>query len=149
MRARLMSKFIEDEGYDVSDYQKESLSRLNGVTITSSADHDNRVNILHKEHPPYDTTKRDSKTGDIVPCKKEYAYGHIIAKNGKLHLSERVTTNRDVMEHNVVKNVYLSLTSEEICDDIDNRHAKLVTDENVDFIVNRILSVCPATKSGY
>lgn len=117
---------------------KNELLRLDGHVILSKGKYDYRFNILdlhHKIHPS--TIKRDN--GQILPHNKEWAFGHIIVKNGDVYFSERPTDNKDVEKHPISRTIYSAMNSNTIYD-ID-RNAKKIDAPNIKLIVNIILTL--------
>lgn len=117
----------------------QKLQQLDGHIILSRGKYEHRYHILDLHHKTHATTIK-TKDNKIVPYNKEWAFGNLILHNkDKVYFSERTTPNGNVEEYVVSSQIYSNLTSYETYD-ID-RNAKMVNEDNVDFVVNEILKL--------
>lgn len=136
--------FISEFGENFSDHMKKRLLELEVRCVLTRREDNYRLDLKHVEHTQYDC----DSTGELNTCKKEYAYGQFIVIDGILYFSESCETNDKVMQSPVVDVIYNSLNSEDtICDEGTN--AKKIDDNNIDCIIDTILTVCPQVSQTY
>lgn len=135
-----VKQFITEFGQGFSAHMKQRLLELGTRCILTRKDSSNILDLKHIEHIKYDDQSA-SEVGESS-TKKEYAYGRLIVEEGALYFSESCIENENVMQIPAVKDIYESLTAEETLFE-DEAKAKLVDEENIDFIIDRLLDVCP------
>jgi hypothetical protein len=102
-----------------------------------------RLDIKHVEHIKYDCNHGDGPSA----CRKEYVYGQLIVDEGILYYSQECLENEGVMQVPVVSAIYNSLSSEGML--TAQNDAKKVDDNNIDYVVDAILEVCPPVSQSY
>ncbi len=96
------------------------------------------LDLRHIEHKKYDCGSEEGTDAN----KKEYAFGQFIVHEGRLYFSKCCLENEDIMQSEIVDSIYDFLESEEL--ELEgNVRGKLITDNNIDYIADKILTVCP------
>lgn len=133
-----MKQFISEFGDDFSNHMKQRLLELGARSVLTRDEESNILDVKHVEH-----TKHKCNLQDNSPTtQKEYAYGQFVVNEGVLYFSNRCIENMSVMQSPVVKTVYNSLISEALVLN-DGIYAKKVDDNNIDYVIDSILEVCP------
>lgn len=133
-----MKQFINELGADFSKHVKQRLLELGGRCVLTRADESFILDLRHVEHTKYDCESQDS----TVALKKEYVFGQLIAHEGALYFSENCLENEEIMRVPMVSSIYNSLGSEELTLEGDIK-GKKIDDDNIDYITDNILTVCP------
>ncbi len=139
-----MKQFISELGEGFSEHMKNRLMDLEVRCVLTRKDELYRFDIKHVEHTLYDCSNSD----DADTCKKEYAFGQLVVLENLLYFSEACIEAPGVMQSSVVKEIYDSLSSENIIVD-SGISSKRVDDSNVDYVIDSILKVCPEVSEGY
>lgn len=138
--------FIKEFGEDFSEHVKERLMDLEIRCFLTRKEIAYRFDLKHVELLQYEIAS------DVVepsaPCTKEYAYGQFVVLDGKLYFSERCLENKDIMQSPMVSNIYNALNSEGIIVN-EGSNLKSLDDNNIDFVVDSILSSCPEVSQSY
>lgn len=133
-----MKQFITEFGGGYSKRTKKRLLELGERCVMTRKDESFILDIKHVEHTKYDVNSQEHT--EII--QKEYAFGQFVAHEGSLYFSESCIENDDVMQSPVVNTIFSSLNSDNLV--LDNGvTAKKVNDENIDYIIDNILTVCP------
>lgn len=134
-----MKQFVTESGENFSKHMKQRLLELGTRCVLTRRENHYRLDLRHVEHIKYDwhnpVDDRDIK-------QKEYVYGQLVLNNGTLYFSEHCTENEDIMQTPVVRTIYNSLGNEQVLIDEDLM-AKQVDDNNIDYIIDNLLEVCP------
>lgn len=141
-----MKQFITEFGEDMTKPMKKKLLELWPRCILTRDEKSNILDLKHVEHIQYDCNSGDkdgSETG-----KKEYAYGQFIIDDGTLYFSEKCLESDTVMQMPAVDAIFDSLKGEEMYFD-DGVRAKKVDDDNIDYVIDSILKVCPAMSQAH
>lgn len=133
-----MKQFLTEFGGEFSKHMKQRLLELGARCVLTRKEESFILDVRHVEHTKYKCDPQDS----AAARQKEYAFGQFIVNEGILYFSESCLENDDIMQASVVSNVYNSLDSEELVLEGDIR-GKKVTDENIDYVIDNILTVCP------
>ncbi|MDP4089478.1 MAG: hypothetical protein Q8930_09450 [Bacillota bacterium] len=138
--------FINEFGESFPEHLKERLMDLDARCFLTRKDIPYRFDLKHVEHLQYKFTsgKEDPK----APYSKEYAYGQFVVLDGRLYLSESCLENNEIMESDIVKAIYNDLDSEGMVFD-EGRNLKRLDDNNIDFVIDSILSSCPEVSQAY
>ncbi|ADL52343.1 hypothetical protein [Clostridium cellulovorans] len=136
--------FIKEFGEDFPAHVKERLMDLEVRCFLTRKEIAYRFDLKHVEHLQYQTTSDEVESS--APCSKEYAYGQFVVLDGKLYFSESCLENKDIMQSPMVSIIYNALNSEEI---IELTNLKRLDDNNIDFVVDKILSSCPEVSQSY
>jgi hypothetical protein len=131
-----MRQFIAELGGEFSKHVKQRLLELGGRCVLTRKEENYILDIKHVEHTKY------SPQDNAAAAQKEYAFGQLIVHEGILYFSESCLQNDDIMQASIVSNIYKSLNSEELMLEGDIK-GKKVDDENIDYIIDNILTVCP------
>lgn len=134
-----MRQFITEFGGAFSKHMKQRLLELGERCVLTRKDESFILDIRHVEHTKYNCNSQD----DTAVCLKEYAFGQLIAHEEALHFSENCLENDDIMQVPLVSSIYNYLNSEELVLDGDIK-GKKIDDENIDYVIDNILTVCPA-----
>lgn len=133
-----MKQFLNEFGGEFSKHMKQRLLELGARCVLTRKDESFILDVRHVEHTKYDC---DSKE-DMEVSHKEYAFGQFVAHEGLLYFSDNCLENDDIMQAPIVSEIYNSLKSEVL--ELDECvTAKKVDDENIDYIIDTILTVCP------
>ena len=139
-----MKMFINEFGESFSKHMKERLLELEVRCVLTRKEDSYRLDIKHVEHTQY-AFDNDSNNGT---SQKEYVYGQLIVMDGALYYSERCIENDKVMQSPIVDVIYDDLDSEGMILDNDNR-AKKIDDNNIDYVVDTMLTVFPDVSQSY
>lgn len=135
-----MKQFIEELGKDFSPHMKERLLELGARCLLNRREESHILDLRHIEHIKYDCCC--GLEGEEAKGKKEYAYGQLVVKGGELFFSQSCIENEDIMQIPLVREVYHSLSGQEVLAD-DQMMVKKVDDSNIDYVIDSILNVCP------
>lgn len=142
-----INTFISEFGENFSDHMKEKLMGLESRCFLSRKDVDYRLDIRHVEHikyeSPLDSGKREPSK------KKEYVYGQLAVIDNKLYFSESCRENDEVMRSPEVSGIYEAIDNENMIADKKDGDLKKLDDNNIDYVTDRILSICPQTSQAY
>jgi len=133
-----MKQFITEFGGEFSKHVKQKLLELGARCVLTRKDESFILDLRHVEHTKYNCNPQDS----TAEHQKEYAFGQLIAHEGILYFSECCLQNEDIIQVPMVSTVYNSLNSEEITLEGDIK-GKKIDDENVDYVIDSLLTVCP------
>ncbi len=133
-----MKQFVTEFGEDFSKHMKQRLMELGTRCVLTRKEESNILDLKHVEHTKYECNDKDKPGG----CRKEYAYGQFIMNEGCMYFSENCVETPDVMQAPVISDIYDHLNSQEILNG-ETVNAKKVDDENIDYVVDKILEVCP------
>lgn len=128
-----VKQFVAEFGQGFSKHMKQRLLDLGTRLILTRKDLSYILDFRHVEHLKYDCDDE---------CQKEYTYGQLVMNEGSLYFSESCIENKEVMKNSTVEDIYSSLTTEENIIENDVR-AKLIDDNNIDYVADKILEVCP------
>lgn len=138
--------FIKEFGEDFPKHVKERLMDLESRCFLTRKEIDYRFDLKHVEHLQYETASDTENPS--APNSKEYAYGQFAVVDGKLYFSESCIETDQIMQSPMVSSIYNALDSEGIISD-EGRDLKRINDNNIDFIVDSILSSCPQVSQSY
>lgn len=134
-----IKRLISELGQDFSEHIKERLLDLEVRCVLTRKDSQYLFDIKHVEHTKY-------------PCdedsNKEYTYGKFIVIDKDLYFSNNCIEDETVMRSSIVDKIYNDLDTEIVTLD-ENICSKKITDSNIDFIIDSILSVCPDVSTRY
>jgi len=133
-----VKQFISELGGELSVHIKKRLLELGQRCVLTRREESYILDLRHIEHTKYDC----SSTEGTDASRKEYAFGQFIVYEGKLYFSKCCLENEDIMQSEIVDSIYDSLEGEEL-ELEENIRGKLITDSNVDYIADKILTVCP------
>jgi hypothetical protein len=133
-----MKQFIAEFGAEFSPHLKQRLLELGGRCVLTRKEESFVLDLRHIEHTRYQCSSDEG-----IPAKqKEYAFGEFIVYEGQLYFSECCLENDDIMQASIVSSIYNSLSSQELLLE-GNMRGKLVNDDNIDYVIDSILTVCP------
>lgn len=136
--------FIKEFGEDFPEHVKERLMDLEVRGFLTRKDVPYRFDLKHVEHLQYEVNDSES----LKMCSKEYSYGQFVVIEGALYFSDKCIESKDVMQCPMVDKIYSELGIDgSIADEAGN--LKRITDDNIDFIVDSILSSCPEVSKKY
>lgn len=135
-----MKRFIAEFGENFPKHTKKKLLELEVRCVLTRKEDNYRLDLKHVEHKHYDC---NSST-----CQKEYAYGQLVVLDETLYFSEICTESAEVMQSPIVSTIYNSLNSEDMISD-QGINSKKIDDNNIDYIIDTILTVCPEVSEEY
>ena len=135
-----MKLFVTEFGEKFSKHMKQRLLELGPRCVLTRKEKSYILDLKHVEHGKFECS--DDFPDDGESKHKEYAFGQFIVHEGELYFSQNCIENCDVMQAPVVKEVYDSLDTEVLALE-EEINGKKVVDENIDYIVDSILKVCP------
>jgi hypothetical protein len=139
-----IKQFISEFGENISSHVKSRLQELEVRSVlTRNSTTINILDIKHVEHTLYNCTSEDSSE-----TQKEYSFGQFIVKDSLLYFSESCVQSDQVMTSPIVAEIYKNLSSEDSIIEEDCC-GKKVTDTNIDYIIDSILTVCPEVSQRY
>jgi len=133
-----MKQFLTEFGGDFSKHIKQRLLELGARCVLTRKDESFILDVKHVEHTKYECKSQ----GSTEVSQKEYAFGQFVAHEGALYFSESCLENEDIMQSPIVSEIYNSLNSEAFVIE-ECVTAKKVDDENIDYVIDNILTVCP------
>lgn len=133
-----VKQFVVDFSDSLTKHMKQRLLELGERCILNRRDESHILDLRHVEHLKYECSSAEGEAG----CKKEYAYGQLIVKDGNLYFSQCCVENADIMQSIVVSEIYSEISSPEVEIEKDIV-GKLIDDSNIDYVIDRILDVCP------
>ncbi|MCY6354255.1 hypothetical protein [Clostridium sp. ZS2-4] len=135
-----MKRFISEFGENFSKHTKEKLLKLEVRCVLTRNEDNYRLDIKHVEHTQYDCNSGKYQ--------KEYAYGQLVVIDETLYFSEICTESAEVMQSPIVNTIYTSLNSEDMISDL-GINSKKIDDNNIDYVIDSILTVCPEVSEEY
>lgn len=142
--AMSIKKFIDEYGENFSMHMDEKLMELASRCFLTGKEAQNRFELKHVEHIKHDCLCE----GKNAKCQKEYSYGEFEVMDGNLYFSDSCLETNEITKSPEVSNIYNSLDGSGLAFDED-RSLKKINDDNIDYIVDTILSVCPNTSQAY
>jgi hypothetical protein len=139
-----IKQFISEFGENLSAHAKDRLLDLEVRSVLTRKTFINIVDIKHVEHTLFDFKSEDGMT----TTKKEYTFGQLIAKDGQLYFSESCMQGDEIIASPIVHEIYNKLSSDDIISEEDCC-GKKINDDNIDYIIDSILSVCPEVSQRY
>lgn len=141
-----MKRFIKEFGENFTSHVKQRLMELEVRCVLTRKEDTYRLDLKHVEHTMYNYEFGSHDISDT--SKKEFVYGQFVIIDGELYFSERCTDNDKVIESPIVSTIYNNLSGENMKSDSDI-NAKKVDDDNIDYIIDSILTVCPEVSKSY
>jgi hypothetical protein len=138
-----IKQFISEFGEDLSAHVKSRLQELEVRSVLTRKTATNILDIKHVEHTLYDSNPEEGSK-----AQKEYSFGQFIVKDSILYFSESCLQSDQVMTSPIVAEIYNNLSSEDSIIEEDCC-GKKVTDDNIDYIIDSILTVCPEVSQRY
>jgi hypothetical protein len=150
---------------DVSEFVMKELEKLDSKCYLQRHESDYRFNIHQKENK-----KINLPTSGGDPCMRAYVYGNLMFTEDKIYLSNKCISNSEALEHDSYRSVYENqynkfakqLEAKDNEEDItkfkdenfikkeeDGMEGIKITDENVDEIVDSLLSNIPPFSPEY
>lgn len=139
-----MKMFISELGEIFSDHMKEKLLELQIGSVLTRKEDSNRLDLKHVEHKQHDCISED----DLSTCEKEYTYGQFLVIDGELYFTNKCTESTQVMQSPIVNTIFNSLSSEGMITD-EEYSAKKVDNNNIDYVIDTILSVFPEVSQAH
>lgn len=138
-----MRQFIAEFGEEFSEAMKKRLLELGKRCVLTRKEDTFVLDLKHVEHTQYECAVTSEET-----CKKEYAYGEFIVNEGKLYFSEKCVENDNIMQSPIVGSIYKNLSDKDMYFEND-KNGKLVNDNNIDYVIDNILKVCPPVSKAH
>lgn len=133
-----VKQFITELGGELSGHIKKRLLELGERCVLTRREESYILDLRHIEHTKYDCGSKEGTDAN----QKEYAFGQFIVHEDRLYFSKSCLENEDIMQSEIVNSIYDFLEGEEL--ELEgNVRGKLVTDNNIDYIADKILTVCP------
>lgn len=142
-RSISMKQFITEFGMNFSEHMKKKLMELESRSFLTRKEVSNRFDLKHVEHLEYEHTCSLNNT-----VLKEYVYGQFEVNEDILYFSQNCQESAKVMQSPIVSKIYDSLGCEGAILN-DGRNLKRIGDNNIDYIVDSTLSVCPKVSQKY
>lgn len=141
-----ISTFISELGENFTDHIDKRLMELSSRCFLMRKESRYRVDLRHVEHLKYDCDCIFK--GQNVKRQKEYSYGEFQVIEGELYFSDECVETSEITKSPQVSAIYDSLDSEGMITE-ETRNLKRVNDNNIDYIVDSIMEVCPETSQAY
>jgi len=138
--------FIEEFGENFSEHMKERLMDLEIRCFLTRKEIPHRVYLKHVEHLQYEIASEGE--GSKATCCKEYVYGQLVVLDGRLYFSESCLESNEIMQSPMVNTIYSALGSEGIVSN-EGKNLKRLDENNIDFVIDNILSSCPQVSQSY
>ena len=142
-RSISMMQFILEFGMNFSEHMKKRLMELESRSFLIRKDAINRFDLKHVEHIEYEHDCGMDRT-----VLKEYVYGQFEVNEDVLYFSQSCEETAKVMQAPIVSKIYNSLESDGAIFS-DGRNLKRIGDNNIDYVVDSTLSVCPKVSQKY
>lgn len=133
-----VKQFIAELRGEFSGHIRQRLLELGERCVLTRRDESYILDLRHIEHTKYDCSPKEG----TVANQKEYAFGQFIAYENQLYFSKCCLENEDIMQSEIVSSIYDSLEGGEL-ELEENIRGKLINDDNIDYITDGILTVCP------
>lgn len=145
-RAISIKMFLTEFGENFPDNVKERMMALESRCYLTRKEIPYQFDLKHVEHLQYECAANEAHS----PARrsKEYAYGQFVVLEGQLYFSECCVESNEIMQSPMVSIIFNDLSSEGIIS-IDGRNLKKLTGENIDLVVDKILSSCPQVSQAY
>lgn len=133
-----VKQFIAELGGELSGHIRKRLLELGERCVLTRREESYILDLRHIEHTKYDCGSKEGTESN----QKEYAFGQFIVYEDRLYFSKFCLENEDIMQSEIVDSIYDFLEGEEL--ELEgNVRGKLITDNNIDYIADKILTVCP------
>lgn len=134
--------FIEEFGENFSEHVKARLMELDVRTLLTRKDKYNELDITHVEHIKHQVANASEL------YKKEYVYGELVAFEENVYFCNECIENDEIVKADIVDEIYNSLSEDNLVYD-EEKKLKVLNDENIDYVVDSILKVCPQVSEKY
>lgn len=141
-----MKLFISEFGQTFTEHMKNRLLELEIRCVLTRKDEINKLDIKHVEHTQYNCNPENAL--DLAKKQKEYVYGEFIVIENILYFSRECCENDTIMQSPIVDTIYDSLEGKEITVE-EHIVGKKVDDNNIDYIVDTMLTVFPEVSQRY
>lgn len=141
-----ISTFISEFGEKFTEHMDQRLLQLASRCFLIRKETRNMLDLMHVEHIKYDCSC--NVKGKTVNSQKEYSYGEFEVIDGDLYFSDKCIEKNEIIESPEISIIFNNLDSTGMTSDED-RKLKKVNDDNIDYIVDSILSTCPETSQAY
>ncbi len=138
-----IKKFIVESGETFSDAIKNRLSDLEVRSVLTRRDYKNVLDIKHVEHLQYPCDCEDN-----LDSTKEYSYGEFFTVEDTLYYSNNYLQGPTVVKAPIVDTIYNNLSSENSIV-FEGIEGKLINDDNIDYVIDTILSNFPDVSQSY
>lgn len=139
-----IKKFIVESGETFSDAIKNRLSDLEIRSVLTRRDYKNVLDIKHVEHLQYPCSCEDNSDSDT----KEYSYGEFFTVEDALYYSNNYLQGPTVTKAPIVDTIYNNLSDENSIV-FEGIEGKQLNDDNIDYVIDTILSNCPDVSQSY
>ncbi|MDF2881236.1 MAG: hypothetical protein K0R54_1793 [Clostridiaceae bacterium] len=139
-----VKQFILEFGENFSQHMKDRLMELEVRCVLTRKDDPKRLDLKHVEHTKHNCIK----DGDSIQIEKEYVFAQFIVCDDIMYLSEKCRESNDVIQNEIVNKIYNSLSNEGMIS-YEDVNAKKIDENNIDFIIDSILSACPDVSQRY
>ena len=136
--------FISEFGGEFSEHVKTRLMELEARCFLKRDEVDYIFDLKHVEHLKYECDGSDTSKKN----QKEYAYAQLAALEGGIYFSESCKENNETIQAPIVNTIYRNL-SDDGSVFIEGRNLKKIDDNNIDYVVETLLSSCPQVSQGY
>jgi hypothetical protein len=139
-----MKMFITEFGENFSDHMKEKLLELEIGCVLTRKEDSYRLDLKHVEHKQYDCPSEDNS----ATTQKEYAYGQFLVIDNVLYFTDKCNETNQVMKAPIINTIFDSLSGEGMIAD-EEGSAKILNDNNIDYVIDTILSVFPEVSQAH
>lgn len=140
-----VKRLISQLGDNFSEHIKNRLLDLEVRCVLTREEDFYSFDIRHVEHIQYPCHTSED---ELSIKQKEYSYGRLIVIDGLLYFSENTIENDEVMQSPIVSSIYNSMGSDGAIVD-KGYNAKRIDDNNIDYIVDTMLTVFPQVSQSY
>lgn len=135
-----IKQFISEFGETFSEHMKERLLELEVRCVLTRTEEIYRLDLKHVEHLQYDCNSAGST--------KEYVFAQFVGVEDMLYFSDKSAETDKIMQSPIITSIYNSLSSDNMILDEGNI-VKKVDDNNIDYVIDNILTVCPDVSKSY
>ncbi|WP_373898062.1 hypothetical protein ACER0A_009180 [Haloimpatiens sp. FM7315] len=141
-----MKKFISELGDNFSEHMKKRLLELDFRCVLTRKSDPQKLDLKHVEHTKYDSKTKDDSSNK---SQKEYTYAEFIVDDeGDLYFANTCTKEPTTMESTIIDKLYSTLDNTSVITREDCM-AKKLDDNNIDYVVDSLLSECPDVSQEY
>jgi hypothetical protein len=139
-----IKQFIKEFGENFSNHMKNRLLDLEVRSVLTRKDYKNILDIKHVEHTEHECISEDK----INSHNKEFSFGQFLIVEDLLYFSESCLESTTVMKSPVIDLIYNNLSNENSID-FEGIKGKQITEDNIDYIIDTLLSHCPDVSQKY
>jgi hypothetical protein len=140
-----MKMFISEFGEAFTSHTKLKLLEIGKRCVLSRKEIDYCFDIKHVEHIKHECSNIDNPSEIKF---KEYTFGQLLVSEEFLYFSTEFIEGADTIQYPTISNIYNAMEAPEECID-GNINAKRLQDSNVNYVIDKLLEICPPLSAEY